>query len=478
MSLNRTPRANRVHIGIFGGRNAGKSSLINAITGQDIALVSDTPGTTTDPVYKSMELPGAGPVVFIDTPGLDDEGNLGQARVRRAARILERTDVAVLVVDPVAGLGETEEALLEAVMAKAIPLVTVVAKQDTWTDASCLEDVRAKVQAILSQKTQAGPQAAIIGRADQAAQVAKLKAQPHVQSEAQPEAQSPAPPLAGPEIGEAGSKARIKAKSTSRKAASEPMVLGVSAVTGEGVRELVLRLTQLINHRFADAEPAIVGDLLEPGDTVFLVVPLDLQAPKGRLILPQVQVIRDLLDHDCTAVMVKTGYLADALENSKQPPALVITDSQVFGEVDAVLPQNIPLTSFSILFARYKGDLVELARGARALAGLKPYDKVLIAEACTHHPIADDIGTVKIPRWLEEKVGGPLEFSWQRGADYREDLSQYKVIIHCGGCMLNRRAMWSRIEAAKAAGVPITNYGMSIAYTRGILERALEPFDL
>jgi [FeFe] hydrogenase H-cluster maturation GTPase HydF len=453
MSLSKTPRANRIHIGIFGRRNAGKSSLINAITGQDIALVSDTPGTTADPVYKSMELPGAGPVVFIDTPGIDDVGGLGQARAERALKILGSTDVAVLVVDPASGFEEPEEALLEAVISKSVPVVTVVAKQDTWADAACLEDARAKVKAFFSQRLQV--------RLQEAAQEA-----------------TPEEPAVRPEAREAPSKARSKADSASCKAASEPVVLGVSAVTGEGVSELTLRLSRLLKDAFAYSEPAIVGDLLGAGDTVFLVVPLDLQAPKGRLILPQVQVIRDLLDHDCPAVMVKTRYLADALENSKQPPALVITDSQVFGEVDAILPESIPLTSFSILFARYKGDLDELARGARALAGLKPYDKVLIAEACTHHPIADDIGTVKIPRWLEEKVGGPLEFSWQRGADYPGDLSQYKVIIHCGGCMLNRRAMLSRIEAAKAAGVPITNYGMTIAYSKGILERALEPFGL
>ncbi|MGI6660449.1 MAG: [FeFe] hydrogenase H-cluster maturation GTPase HydF [Bacillota bacterium] len=434
MSLNKTPRANRVHIGIFGRRNAGKSSLINAITGQDIALVSDTPGTTTDPVYKSMELPGAGPVVFIDTPGIDDVGGLGQARAERALRILGSTDVAVLVVDPEHGLGVPEETLLSEVISKSIPVVTVVAKHDTWDCTSCLEGVRTKVEAVIRQSRASGS--------------------------------------------EGNAKAMRKGRTGDSKAASQPVVLGVSAVTGEGVRELTARLCQTIKDAFGDAEPAIVGDLLDPGDTVFLVVPLDLQAPKGRLILPQVQAIRDLLDHDCTAVMVKTGHLANALDNSKQPPALVITDSQVFEEVDAIVPAGIPLTSFSILFARYKGDLDELARGARALASLKPHDRVLIAEACTHHPIADDIGTVKVPRWLQEKVGGPLEFSWQRGADYPADLSEYKVIIHCGGCMLNRRAMLTRIEAAKAAGIPVTNYGMTIAYTKGILDRALEPFGL
>jgi small GTP-binding protein len=434
MSLSKTPRANRVHIGIFGRRNAGKSSLINAITGQDTALVSDTPGTTTDPVYKSMELPGAGPVVFIDTPGIDDVGGLGQARAERALKILGSTDVAVLVIDPFEGFGEPEETLIKEVISRSMPVVTAVTKQDTWAGRSPLDGVRSQVKAAFSQSGSGG------------------SAHP--------------------------AKAGGKGSAGSAKAESPPVVLGVSAVTGQGIRELTACLCRIIKHTFGDAEPAIVGDLLSPGDTAFLVVPLDLQAPKGRLILPQVQVIRDLLDHECTAVMVKTGNLPDALANSKRPPALVITDSQVFEEVNEILPASIPLTSFSILFARYKGDLAQLARGARALADLKPHDKVLIAEACTHHPIADDIGTVKIPRWLQETVGGPLDFSWQMGTDYPADLSEYKVIIHCGGCMLNRRAMLTRIEAAESAGVPITNYGMAIAYTKGILERALEPFGL
>lgn len=433
MSLGKTPRANRIHIGIFGRRNAGKSSLINAITGQDTALVSDTPGTTTDPVYKSMELHGAGPVVFIDTPGIDDIGDLGRARANRALRVLGRTDIAVLIVDPMQGFGEPEENLLRQLLSRSVPVVTVVGKQDGWVRASCLEDVTSEVQAVFRESGVGSFQ----------------------------------------KTGKPGYKQVI---ASGGETISGPWLCGVSAVTGQGISELTSRLCKIIKDELGDMEPAIAGDLLEPGDTVFLVVPLDLQAPKGRLILPQVQTIRDLLDHDCVAVMAKTADFAGALQNSKHPPSLVITDSQVFQEVDTILPADIPLTSFSILFARHKGDLHALAQGARVLGQLKPRDKVLIAEACTHHPIEDDIGRVKIPRWLDEKVGGPLDFSWQRGVDYPVNLREFKVIIHCGGCMLNRRAMLSRIDAANAAGVPITNYGMTIAYTKGILERALKPF--
>ncbi|MGI6628067.1 MAG: [FeFe] hydrogenase H-cluster maturation GTPase HydF [Bacillota bacterium] len=419
MSLGKTPRANRVHIGIFGRRNAGKSSLINAITGQDIALVSSAPGTTTDPVYKAMELYGAGPVVFIDTPGIDDIGDLGKARAKRALQVLRKTDIAVIVVDPIPGFGLAEKNLLNQLMSKSMPVIAVVGKQDIWTDKTCLEKVAGQVKAVYRDFPASGG-----------------------------------------------------------KRIPEPWACGVSSATGQGISELTTRLCETIENELGDTEPAIIGDLLEPGDLVFLVVPLDLQAPKGRLILPQVQTIRDLLDHGCVAVLAKTFDLPGALENSKQPPKLVITDSQVFQEVDSILPAEILLTSFSILFARYKGDLHVLAEGARALGELKPHDKVLVAEACTHHPIEDDIGTVKIPRWLESKVGGPLEFSWQRGIDYPENLEEFKVIVHCGGCMLNRREMQSRIDTAKTAGVPITNYGMTIAYTKGILERALKPFGL
>lgn len=415
LSLEKTPRANRVHIGIFGRRNAGKSSLINAITGQDIALVSDVPGTTADPVYKSMELHGAGPVVFIDTPGIDDVGVLGSARVSRASKVSSKTDIAVVVVDPELGLGEREERLLEDFLKNSVPTVLALTKRDIWPEEECLDNVRRHVDEIYERIDSDG------------------------------------------------------------KTLHKPQVCAVSAVTGQGIKDLVDKLSQIIIEELSDAEPPIVGDLLEPGDIVFLVVPVDLQAPKGRLILPQVQTIRDVIDHNCIAVMAKTEEIPDMLKNLKEGPKLVITDSQVFEQVNQMLPAHIPLTSFSILFARHKGDLDELVKGARALSQLKPYDKVLIAEACTHHPIEDDIGTYKIPKWLEEKVGGPINFSWHRGGDYPPDLGDFRVIIHCGGCMLNRKEMLWRIKEAKNAEVPIANYGMTIAYAKGILDRALAP---
>ena len=256
---------------------------------------------------------------------------------------------------------------------------------------------------------------------------------------------------------------------------ASPLVFSVSARTGEGIPDLLQTLSEIVAADLLDVEPPIIRDLLRTGDTVCLVVPVDFEAPKGRLILPQVQTIRDIIDHDCISVVAKTDELAGVLGNLKQPPALVITDSQVFEEVNRILPDDVPLTSFSILFARHKGDLEEFVKGAKALSELKPHDKVLISEACTHHPVEDDIGTVKIPAWLEAKVGGPLEFSWQKGGDYPSDLTSFKVIIHCGGCMLNRKEMLFRIEEAKNAGIPIANYGMTIAYTKGILHRALEP---
>jgi [FeFe] hydrogenase H-cluster maturation GTPase HydF len=415
MSLSSTPRSNRVHIGIFGRRNAGKSSLINAITGQEAALVSDVPGTTADPVYKAMELHGAGPVVFVDTPGIDDVGSLGEARASRAMRVSSKTDVAVVVIDPQTGLGEPEIALLEDFGKKALPTIIVLTKKDIWPPKSHLNEIKLKMDEVYGNMQKDG-----------------------------------------------------------RHSAS-PLVFSVSARTGEGIPDLLQTLSEIVAADLLDVEPPIVGDLLRTGDTVCLVVPVDFEAPKGRLILPQVQTIRDIIDHDCISVVAKTDELAGVLGNLKQPPALVITDSQVFEEVNRILPDDVPLTSFSVLFARHKGDLEEFIKGAKALSELKPHDRVLIAEACTHHPIEDDIGTVKIPAWLEAKVGGPLEFSWQKGGDYPSDLTSFKVIIHCGGCMLNRKEMLFRIEEAKNAGIPIANYGMTIAYTKGILHRALEP---
>lgn len=429
MSLNKTPSSNRVHIAILGRRNAGKSSLINAISGQDIALVSPIAGTTTDPVHKAMELHGAGPVVFIDTPGIDDEGELGGARVSRTLRTLRKTDVAVLVVDATQGFGQWEERLLKELWKRSLPVIGVVNKLDEVRDGTDLvEDISRRVSQLFKK-----------------------------------EHNFSIPTLPG-----------SLSKNSSLK--KDLAFVGISALTGLGVQDLITRLIQTIKEEKIGYEPAIVGDLLTPGDVVFLVIPVDLEAPKGRLILPQVQTLRDILDHDCVGVMAKVSQLREALNNSKRTPRLVVTDSQAFKEVDEIVPPHIPLTSFSILFARYKGDFKELIKGTRALERLKPGDSVLIAEACTHHPIEDDIGRVKIPNWLQRKVGGKLDFAWCRGMDYPDDVERFKVIIHCGGCMFNRKEMLSRIRMAREAGVPITNYGMTIAYAHGILKRALTPF--
>ena len=402
MGLNDTPRSNRLHIAILGRRNAGKSSLINALAGQDVALVSDVPGTTTDPVYKAMELREVGPVVFIDTPGIDDEGKLGMARVSRTLKAINKADIAVLVVDVREGFGGPEKKVLEELGRRRVPVVGVLNKMDA--------------------------------------------------------------------VGSEGNHS-LCARSDSLRD-----FVPVSALTGHGIEELLARLSSVIKERKLEQEPPIVGDLLRPGDVVFLVIPIDVEAPKGRLILPQVQTIRDILDHNGVVVMTKVSELKEALVTAGRLPRLVITDSQVFHEVDSIVPPEIPLTSFSILFARYKGSLDDLIEGTQALERLRPGDAVLIAEACTHHPVEDDIGKVKIPRWLQKKVGGELDFAWCRGGDFPDDLEKFKVIVHCGGCMLNRREMLSRIYEAKEAGVPITNYGMTIAYANGILKRALAVF--
>lgn len=395
--MQETPRANRLHIAIFGRRNAGKSSLINAITGQDIALVSKKAGTTTDPVYKAMEILPIGPCVLIDTAGIDDEGELGILRIKKTHEVLDKTDLALLVIDPFLGISSFELDLVNEFKRRNIPFIPVVNKID-----------------------QASPP------------VDKIEAE-------------------------------IKEK-----------VHLVSAATGEGInqlKELIARKAPLDYQ-----EPAIIGDILNPGDMCILVTPIDSAAPKGRLILPQVQTIRDILDHDCLALVVKETELAKALESLNSPPRIVVTDSQAFKEVSAIVGKSIPLTSFSILYARYKGDLKILLQGIEKLKQVKPGDKILISEACTHHKQQDDIGTVKIPRLLEKMIGDKAELHWSSGSSYPEDLSSFKLIIHCGACMLNRRQMLNRIEKAIAAGVPITNYGLFLAYANNILEQALEPF--
>lgn len=397
-----TPKGSRLHIAIFGRRNAGKSSLINALTNQDIALVSEVPGTTTDPVYKAMEILPLGPVMLIDTAGIDDTGELGALRVERTRSVLHKADLALMVVEQGQAPGAYEQEMVREIKQHRIPALTVVNKCDLA--AVTPEQLRDWVQRL-----------------------------------------------------------------------GTPAV-AVSALTRQGIEELK---RMIIKHAPDDWEgPPIIGDLLSPGDLAVLVVPIDLAAPKGRLILPQVQTIRDVLDHDASCVVVKERELRDALANLRQPPRIVVTDSQAFLKVDADTPPEVLLTSFSILFARYKGDLPTLVRGAKAIATLRPGDKVLIAEGCTHHRQADDIGKVKIPRWLRQLVGGELLFDWVSGGGFPADLRPYKLVVHCGACMLNRREMLYRLAQAQEQGVPIVNYGVLIAYVHGILPRALTPFPL
>ena len=397
--MNATPMANRFHIGIFGRRNAGKSSLINALTGQDIALTSDVPGTTTDPVYKAMELLPIGPVVLIDTAGLDDSGELGLKRVEKSYEVLRRCHFAIVVVDGTEGFTPFETEFLRELRLRKIPALCVVNKADLLDDERRL--------------------------------------------------------------------------SLAKSLEGVPVVLA-GAATGEGVQEVKAQI--VANARFEDVEPALVGDLIGPGQVAVLVTPIDKAAPKGRLILPQQQTIRDILENDAMALVTKDQELKAALEKLSEPPAIVITDSQAFLKVSADTPPSVPLTSFSILFARQKGDLAELVRGIKRIESLQPGETVLIVEGCTHHKQADDIGTVKIPRWIRQMAGGDIRFEWTSGASFPRDLSRYAVIVHCGGCMLNHREMEYRIGRAREAGLAITNYGLVIAYVMGILERAIAPF--
>ncbi|WPX09242.1 [FeFe] hydrogenase H-cluster maturation GTPase HydF [Anaerocellum danielii] len=399
--MNTTPRSERLHIAIFGKRNAGKSSLINAITNQPIAIVSDMPGTTTDPVYKSMEILPLGPVVLIDTAGIDDEGMLGRLRVEKTLEVLNKTDIAILVVSDIDDL-TYEKQLAKLFDEKKVPKIGVLNKID--------KDPNYKEKLAFLQSTLQMP------------------------------------------------------------------FLAVSCATLKGIDELKSSLSKLVPDVGEDLR--IVGDLINPGDFVVLVVPIDKAAPKGRLILPQQQTIRDILDSDAIAIVTKEYELKETIENLGKKPALVITDSQAFLKVDADTPPDIPLTSFSILFARYKGDLIEFVEGVKKIKELKPGDKVLIAEACTHHRQSDDIGTVKLPRWIRQIAGFDINFEWVSGYNYPKDLSKYALIVHCGGCMITRREMLYRIELAKKQGVPITNYGIMIAYVHGILPRALKPFGL
>lgn len=396
-NMNQTPSANRTHIGIFGKRNAGKSSLINAITGQNYAIVSDVLGTTTDPVLKSMELLPLGPVVIIDTPGLDDEGELGALRIQKAYQILNKTDIAVLVIDASSGVTKEDSEILKRIHEKEIPCVIVVNKSDICPNCN-LEDL----------------------------------------------------PLPD----------------------SDSAIL-VSSKTGEHIHELKELLAQQASQD--TIQKSIVADLLNPLDFVVLVVPIDSAAPKGRLILPQQQTIRDILEAKASAIVVQETELAETLNSLGKKPKMVITDSQVFKKVSAVTPDDILLTSFSILFARYKGNLKTLVDGASALDSLKNGDRILISEGCTHHRQCDDIGTVKLPNWIRNYTKKEIEFEFTSGTEFPLDLSSYKMIVHCGGCMLNEREMKYRLKCAEDAKIPITNYGTCIAYINGILNRSLEP---
>ena len=400
MSLNQTPGGERTHIAIFGRRNAGKSSLINALTNQEVSIVSAVKGTTTDPVSKAMELLPLGPVVIIDTAGLDDEGALGALRVKRTHDVLNRTDIALLVMEAETGIGDCERALIAQVRAKHLPLVVVYNKADLAVPSA----------------------AACKQAADQ------TQAPVHV----------------------------------------------VSSATREGVEDLKLALARIVPED--DGKCRIVGDLLQPNDLVVLVTPIDSAAPKGRLILPQQQTARDILEAGAIAVVARETELRAALAGLGRKPRLVITDSQAFAQVAADTPPDVPLTSFSILFARYKGDLEALVRGAKAVEKLKDGDRVLIAEGCTHHRQKDDIGTVKIPRWLKQHTGKELVLEHTSGMKYPRDLKDYALVVHCGACMLNRREMHWRLAQAREAGVPIVNYGVLIAHLQGILPRCLAPF--
>ena len=391
--LNATPAGERVHIGLFGRRNAGKSSLINALTGQKLAVVADVPGTTTDPVLKAMELLPLGPVLMMDTAGIDDTGELGQFRVQKSLQVLNKTDIAILVIDSTDGITEEDRKMLQRIQDKELSCVVVFTKAD-----------------VVNQNAESDFPSSI------------------------------------PQI-------------------------SVSSTTGKNIRELKELLAHLVPQK--KAPYPICADLIQPQDTVLLVTPIDSAAPKGRLILPQQQTIRDIIDRGAAAVITQENNVRSALDNMKTPPAMVITDSQAFGKVNQAVPEEINLTSFSILMARHKGNLEQAVFGVAALKQLQDGDRVLISEGCTHHRQCGDIGTEKLPKWIQDFTGKQFRFAWTSGTEFPTDLSMYKLIIHCGGCMLNEREMQYRYRCAADQNTPMTNYGLCIAYTHGILKRSL-----
>lgn len=402
MGLNQTPAAERIHIGFFGRRNAGKSSVLNAVTGQEMAVVSAVKGTTTDPVYKSMELLPLGPVVMMDTPGMDDEGELGSLRVKKSRQALNRADIAVLVIDGTVGMEEEERKILEEIERKKIPFLAAFNKSDLESEPFC------KTDGLLARLEKSG------------------------------------------------------------------RLIRISAKTGDGIKELKEKLGVLV--KTDGNQRTLTEGLIGPGDLAVLVVPIDKAAPKGRLILPQQQTIRDILDHGGAALVVPEDGLEQALKETGKKPKIVITDSQIFDKAAAATGEDILLTSFSILFARYKGNLTQAVQGVRALEKVEDGDKILISEGCTHHRQCGDIGTVKLPAWIRRNTGKEPVFRFTSGQEFPEDLKEYKLIVHCGGCMLNEREMKYRLGCAQDQEVPMTNYGILIAHLKGILERSLKPF--
>ena len=394
--LSSVPASERVHIAFFGNRNAGKSSLVNAVTGQDLSVVSDVAGTTTDPVTKSMELLPLGPVLIIDTPGYDDEGALGEMRVARTKKVIRKTDIAVVCIDSSRGITESDREMLELLKKRELPYVVALTKQDLEKGAKKAEEIENAIE--------------------------------------------------------------------------------VSAKSGYNINELKEKIAAMARENTIEKRP--LADLCDEGDVIVLVTPIDESAPKGRLILPQQLVLRDILDRNAVAITTQVDELAFVLNNLKNPPKMVITDSQVFGAVSKIVPESIPLTSFSIIMALYKGFLHTAVRAIGALDSLKDGDTVLIAEGCTHHRQCNDIGTVKIPRWLRSHVGADINIETCSGNEFPDDLSHYAMVIHCGGCMLNEKEVLARMNSANEQGVPFTNYGTFIAHVNGILSRSLEIFDL